>query len=123
MVDDKEDSFVSLMLLTSLFLLMGRCLLGLCPVVDLLHCWWLSLNSACCLEFLAVFWVHCRHRKAFVGVIQCCWLSKSVIDSFWDCSFTGSGVEALAVKAVELLVGLLVDLKSQTVVDPGHLQV
>ena len=59
-----------------------------------------------------VFWVHCRDGKAFVGVIQCGQLSKSVVDSFWDGPFTGSGVEALAVEAVELLVGLLVGLKS-----------
>ena len=59
-----------------------------------------------------MFRVHFRYGKAFVGVIQCCELSKSVLDSFWDCSFTGSGVEALAVEAVVLLVGLLVDLKS-----------
>ena len=52
-----------------------------------------------------VFWVHIRCRKALVGIIQCGQLSKSVMDSFWDCSFAGSGVEALTVEAVELLVG------------------
>ena len=70
-----------------------------------------------------VFRVHIRHGKAFIRVIQCGQLSKSVTDSFWDGPFTGSGVEALAVEAVELLVGLLVDLESESVVDPGHLQV
>ena len=58
MVDEKECSLVSFMLLTGLFLLMSRCLLGFCPVTDLLHCWQLALDLACHLEFLAVFWAH-----------------------------------------------------------------
>ena len=44
MVDDKEDLFVSVLLLTSFFLFVGWCLFGLCPVMDLFHCWWLALN-------------------------------------------------------------------------------
>ena len=60
-----------------------------------------------------MFRVHFRHGKAFIGIIQCSQLSQSVMDSFWDGPFAGSGVEALAVKVVELLVGVLVDdLKS-----------
>ena len=65
-----------------------------------------------------MFRVHFRYGKAFIGIIQCSQLSQSIIDSFWDGPFAGSGVEALAAKMVELLVGFLVDLKSWSVVDP-----
>ena len=49
--------------------------------------------------------------------------SLSHSHSFWDGSFAGSCLEALAVKAVELLVGFLVDLESQLVLHPWHLEI